>query len=199
MWPSTKKCRSQLPIFSWFSDFALYLKLYLIDECHTFGLMNQCNATFNLKINLDDLHFKVQWFSYFIFCSEKHFSFIGKEQFRRAMMSCNSSYFIFKSGKFQNTEKLYFFSLWSALLNQHCSVYSLLMILNLYSNMTFWGFMASHQDCFTLLSHGKQVDAEQKRKFSIWNHLTICKLNVAFPQAVWMGFKPAQIQQRKTN
>ena len=28
----------------------------------------------------------------FIFCSEKHFSFIGKAQFRRAMLSCDSSY-----------------------------------------------------------------------------------------------------------
>ena len=31
-------------------------------------------------------------FSSFIFCSEKHFSFIGKAQFRRAALSCDSSY-----------------------------------------------------------------------------------------------------------
>ena len=31
-------------------------------------------------------------FSSFIFCSEKHFSFIGKAQLRRATLSCDSSY-----------------------------------------------------------------------------------------------------------
>ena len=32
-------------------------------------------------------------FSSSSFCSEKHFSFIGKARFRRAMLSCDSSYF----------------------------------------------------------------------------------------------------------
>ena len=32
-------------------------------------------------------------FSAFIFCSEKRFSFIGKAQFRRATLSCDSSYY----------------------------------------------------------------------------------------------------------
>ena len=31
-------------------------------------------------------------FSSFIFCSDKHFSFIGKAKFRGATLSCNSSY-----------------------------------------------------------------------------------------------------------
>ena len=34
-------------------------------------------------------------FSSFIFYSEKHFSFIDKAQFRRATLSCDSSYFKF--------------------------------------------------------------------------------------------------------
>ena len=40
-------------------------------------------------------------FSSFIFCSETHFSFIGKAQFRRATLSCDSSYLLYvrcKSG-----------------------------------------------------------------------------------------------------
>ena len=57
--------------------------------------MSQCNTTFDLKINLgqSDLYFMVQWFLFFIFCSEKHFSFIGKAWFMRPMLSCDSSYF----------------------------------------------------------------------------------------------------------
>ena len=50
--------------------------------------------TFDLKINLghSDLYLMVQRFLSFIFCSEKHFSFIGKARFRLATLSCNSSY-----------------------------------------------------------------------------------------------------------
>lgn len=29
-------------------------------------------------------------------------------------------------------------------------------------HLTFWGFMASRQDYFTLLSHGKQVDGTEE-------------------------------------
>ena len=35
---------------SWYSDFALYFKPYLMDECHTlsyFVIMSQCDATFD--------------------------------------------------------------------------------------------------------------------------------------------------------
>ena len=56
--------------------------------------MSWCNTTFDLKMNIghSDLYFMVQWFLSFNFCSEKHFRFIGKARFRRAMLSCNSSY-----------------------------------------------------------------------------------------------------------
>ena len=59
-----------------------------------FWKTSQCNTTFDLKINLghSDLYLMVQWFLSFLFCSEKHFSFIGKAQFRRAVLSCDSSY-----------------------------------------------------------------------------------------------------------
>ena len=58
----------------------------------------QCNMTFDFKINLgySDLISRSSDFSSFIFCSEKHFSFIGKAQFRRATLSCDSSYFSLK-------------------------------------------------------------------------------------------------------
>ena len=58
-----------------------------MDECHTFG-----KCVFDLKINLghSDLYFTIQRF--FFFCSEKHFSFISKAQFRRATLSCDSAY-----------------------------------------------------------------------------------------------------------
>ena len=51
-----------------------------MDESHTFG-----KCVFDLKTNLghSDQYFTVQWIS-FIFCSEKHFSFIGRAQFRRS-------------------------------------------------------------------------------------------------------------------
>ena len=54
--------------------------------------------------------------------------------------------------------------------------------------------MASRQEYFTLLSHGKQADGTGG-KFSTGNHLTICKHSVAFSQAVRMGLEPSQIQQ----
>ena len=59
-----------------------------------FWKMSQCNTTLDLKINLghSDLYFTVQWFLFFFFLLWKHFSFIGKAQFRQAMLSCNSSY-----------------------------------------------------------------------------------------------------------
>ena len=87
------------------------------------------------------------------------------------------------------------FSLWSTR-NQHCdplwisivvcivfAVYEYYICI-VRVHLTFWGFMASGKDYFTLFSHGKQ---EQKRKFSIGNHLTICRHNEAFSQAVRMG------------
>ena len=54
------------------------ISLYLMDECHTFGKWVSV-------IRSSDL-------SFFNFCSEKHFSFIGKARFRRATLSCDSSY-----------------------------------------------------------------------------------------------------------
>ena len=55
------------------------ISLYLMDECHTFGKWVSV-------IRSSDL-------SFFNFCSEKHFSFIGKARFRRATLSCDSSYY----------------------------------------------------------------------------------------------------------
>ena len=54
------------------------ISLYLIDECHTFGKWVHV-------IRSSDL-------SFFNVCSEKYFSFIGKARFRRATLSCDSSY-----------------------------------------------------------------------------------------------------------
>ena len=54
------------------------ISLYLMDECHTFGKWVSV-------IRSSDL-------SFFNFCSEKHFSFIGKAWFRQTMLSCDSSY-----------------------------------------------------------------------------------------------------------
>ena len=62
------------------------ISLYLMDECHTFGKWVSV-------IRSSDL-------SFFNFCSEKHFSFIGKARFRRATLSCDSSYFLCKSSTF---------------------------------------------------------------------------------------------------
>ena len=53
------------------------ISLYLMDECHTFGKWVSV-------IQSSDL-------SFFNFCSEKYFSFIGKGRFRRATLSCDSS------------------------------------------------------------------------------------------------------------
>ena len=49
---------------SWSSGFALYLEDYLMYEHPIFGIMNQYDPTFNLKINVGhfDLYFMVQWF-----------------------------------------------------------------------------------------------------------------------------------------
>ena len=50
--------------------------------------------TFDFKINFghSDLYSWSRDFSSFSICSEKHFSFIGKAQFMRAILSCDSSY-----------------------------------------------------------------------------------------------------------
>ena len=56
------------------------MSLYLMDECHTFGKWISVIWSSDL--------------SFFNFFSEKHFSFIGKAQFRRARLSCDSSYFL---------------------------------------------------------------------------------------------------------
>ena len=71
---------------------AFYLKcIIFVGWMSYLWKMCQCNTTFNLKIKLghNDLYFIVHWFLFFyIFCSEKHFSFIGKAWFRRATLSC---------------------------------------------------------------------------------------------------------------
>ena len=54
-----------------------------------FQKMSWCNTAFDLKIHLG--HSSPVIFS-FIFCSEKHFSFIGKAQLGRTTLSCDSSY-----------------------------------------------------------------------------------------------------------
>ena len=36
-------------------------------------------------------------FSSFIFCAAKHFTFIGKAQFRQATLSCDSSYTVMET------------------------------------------------------------------------------------------------------
>ena len=61
-----------------------------------FWKMSQCNMTFDLKINVghSDLYLMVHQFLSFIFCSEKHFSFIGKAWFRRVTLSCDSFYIL---------------------------------------------------------------------------------------------------------
>ena len=58
-----------------------------MDEYHTFGKCVFDTVTY-ISRSSD--------FSSFIFCSEKHFSFIGKAQFRRASLSCYSSYYYYK-------------------------------------------------------------------------------------------------------
>ena len=106
---------------SWSSDFALYLEDYLNIWTPYFGIMSQYDPMFDQKINVGhcDLYFIVHWFclislylmdechtfgkwvsvirssdlSFFNVCFEKHFSFIGKAQFRQATLSCDSSYY----------------------------------------------------------------------------------------------------------
>ena len=58
--------------------------------------------------------------------------------------------------------------------------------------------MASHQDYFTLLSHGKQVDgtAEEVLHREPHHHLQAQR---GFLTGSPNGLEPAQIQQRKTN
>ena len=84
--------------------------------------IGQYNMAFDLKINLghSDLYFMVQWFFFFyFFCSEKHFSVNGKAQFRRATLSCDSSYWILiLHGKGDNP-KIFNFGFW-----QICWLYS---------------------------------------------------------------------------
>ena len=75
VWPKNK-CRSLWPIFH--CPLTCLISLYLMDKCHTFGKWVSVMRSSDL--------------SFFNFCSEKHFSFIGKARFRRATLSCDSSY-----------------------------------------------------------------------------------------------------------
>ena len=61
-----------------------------------------------------------------------------------------------------------------------------------------YGFMASRQDYFTLLSHGKLVDGteEQVLHREPPHHL---EAQHDFLTSSPNGFEPAQIQQRNTN
>ena len=110
VWPQNK-CRSLWPIIhgpvilpyilksNWYMNTILWdydlcfivhwfclISLYLMDECHTFGKWVSVIWSRDL--------------SFFNFCSEKHFSFISKARFRRAMLSCDSSYFMSEYFKF---------------------------------------------------------------------------------------------------
>ena len=80
VWPKNKYV-SVWPIF----HFPLILPyIFVFDGWMSyFWKMSQCNTDYT-----------VQWFVFFFFnfCSEKHFSFIGKARFRRATLSCDSSY-----------------------------------------------------------------------------------------------------------
>ena len=82
------------------------------------------------------------------------------------------------------------FSLWSAR-NQHCSVYKFFPFMNTTSVGYIWRFGVLWQVVKIISLSWVMVSRqmEQKRKFSIGNHLTICKHNVAFSQAVRTGFK----------
>ena len=74
VWPRNK-CRSLWPIFHWP---VILPYIFVFDRWMSyFWKISQCNTD--------------QWFL-FIFCSEKHFSFIGKARFRWATLSCDSSY-----------------------------------------------------------------------------------------------------------
>ena len=93
IWPRNK-CRSLWPTFH-----GPVILPYIFNSIWWMNVilwkMSQCNMTVDLKINIghSDLYFMVQWFLSFIFCSEKHFSFIGKAWFRRAVLSCYTSYY----------------------------------------------------------------------------------------------------------
>ena len=71
----------------------------------------------------------VQWFVFFFnFCSEKHFSFISKARFRRATLSCNSSYLPCKAGIFKKYVKFsyfngYFYKLWQIYAPKECKLH----------------------------------------------------------------------------
>ena len=57
--------------------------------------------------------------------------------------------------------------------------------------------MAGRQDYFTLLSHDKQVDGTEEEV--LHREPPHHQHNVAFSQAVRMGFEHVQIELRKTN
>ena len=91
IWPRNK-CRSLWPIVHG----PVILPYYLVFDgwMSYFWKMSQCNTNFDLKINYVTVTY-ISWssdFSAIIFCSEKHFSFIGKARFRRATLSYDSSY-----------------------------------------------------------------------------------------------------------
>ena len=46
---------------SWSSEFILYLEASFMDECHTWGMMSQCDAMIDLITNVghSDLYFMV--------------------------------------------------------------------------------------------------------------------------------------------
>ena len=97
IWP-WNKCRSLWPIFH-DPVMLLYILIVFDEWMPFFWKMSQCNTTFDLKTNLghSDLNLIVQWFpSLIFFCAEKHFSFIGKARFRRATLSCDSSYCVYR-------------------------------------------------------------------------------------------------------
>ena len=79
-----------------------------------------------------------------------------------------------------------------------CIVFAVYEYYTCIVHLTFWGFIASRQDNVNLFSHGKQEDGTEEEVLHR-EHLTISKHNVAFSQAVRMGFESAQIQQRKTD
>ena len=79
VWPDVwlkNKCRSLRPIF--YCPLTLPYIFIFDGWMSYFWKMSQFNT--------------VQWFVFFNVCSEKHFSFIGKLRFRRATLSCDSSY-----------------------------------------------------------------------------------------------------------
>ena len=92
IWPRNK-CRSLWPIFH--CPVILPYILNSIWWMNVILLENQSVLYDLWPQNKFKSHY-ISWFSdfsSFIFCSEKHFSFIGKAQFRRATLSCDSSYY----------------------------------------------------------------------------------------------------------